>query len=447
MRHTSGRVFSSRLLGLAGPMWRALLSVALACFWMQTAQASTEVALARAEMPLNGPWAFRLGNDARWALPGFDDRDWERVDLTPAPGAHDGDVGLPGYVSGWTARGHSGQWGHAWYRLRVRWTVPAGATPVLIGPTLVDSAYEVYWNGRKVGGIGQFGETPPRVFGIRPKLIALGETAAGEGVLAIHVYLPRESVNDPEAGGLHVAPILAEPTAAAARYQVQWWQAFWGYVVDLLEPLALLALALFALALRRFAGRERFLPLAAGAVSAIAASRLNQPLFYWTEAESLQTIIVARYAIFNPLAIVLWLLACYRLTGWRERRLDLATCLLGMAAGLAALPGLEFQTMQTGARAVLLAPFCLACVGIVRNAHPRLLALATTLIMGVALFPGELSALGLPGIWFPFGVGVSRTQYALALGIPLLAWFMYRHASAMAAAHAGPRRAASRPQA
>jgi hypothetical protein len=47
--------------------------------------------------------------------------------------------------------------------------------------------------------------------------------------------------------------------------------------------------------------------------------------------------------------------------------------------------------------------------------------------MGAALFPSELSALGLPGIWFPFEVGVSRTQYALALVIPLLGYFMYLH--------------------
>ncbi|UTY59738.1 hypothetical protein [Massilia sp. erpn] len=435
MRHKSRIALSSRLHSVSGRIWCALVGAALACIWMHAAHATTELVLARAEMPLNGPWSFRFGNDARWALPAFDDREWERVDLTPEPGAHDGDVGLPGYVPGWTSRGHSGQWGHAWYRLRVRWTVPTGSAPVLIGPTLVDSAYEVYWNGRKVGGIGKFSETPPRVFGIRPQLIPLGETAsAGEGVLAIHVYLPRESVGDTEAGGMHVAPILAEPTAAAARYQVQWWQTFWGYVVDLLEPLALLALALFALALRRFAHNERFLLLAAAAVSAIAASRINQPLFYWTEAESLQAIIVARYVIFNPLAIVLWLLACYRLARVRERRLDIATCLLGMVAGLAALPGFELPSVQAGARAMLLALFGLSCVGIVRYGHLRPLALLATLVMGVALFPGELSALGLPGIWFPFGVGVSRTQYALALEIPLLACFMYLHASTIAAA-------------
>jgi hypothetical protein len=409
-------------------IWRPLAGLVLALSLMQTAQAATELVLARAEAPLNGPWAFRLGNDPRWALPGFDDHDWERVDLTPAPGAHDGDVGLPGYVPGWTTRGHAGQWGHAWYRLHVRWGVPPGSNPVLVGPTLVDSAYEIYWNGRKLAGIGDFSTDPPRVFGIRPKVIPLGENAStGEGLLAIHVYLPRESVNDAEAGGMHVAPILAESTAAAARYQVQWWKTFWGYVVDLAEPLALLALALFALALRRFGGNGQFLVLAAGCVSAIAASRINQPLYYWTEAESLQTIIIARYVIFNPLAIVFWLLACYRLAGFRERRLDIGTCVLGLLVGLSAIPGYEFPTLQAGMRAVMLALFGMSCLGLARNGHLRPLALLTVLTMGAALFPSELSALGLPGIWFPFEVGVSRTQYALALVIPLLGYFMYLH--------------------
>ena len=207
----------------------ALLGIALAFCVMQPTKADVTVALARAETPLNGPWAFRFGNDARWAYPQFDDRDWERVDLTPPPGAHDGDVGLPGYVPGWTARGHGGRWGHAWYRLRVRWSVPAGSAPVLVGPPLVDGAYEAYWNGKRVGGIGDFTVKPPRPYGVRPQLFQLGETgSAGEGVLAIHVYLPKESVGDPEAGGIHVAPILAEPTAGAARHLAQWWRTVWG---------------------------------------------------------------------------------------------------------------------------------------------------------------------------------------------------------------------------
>ncbi|MBW8882067.1 MAG: hypothetical protein JF615_11810 [Asticcacaulis sp.] len=46
--------------------------------------------------------------------------------------------------------------------------------------------------------------------------------------------------------------------------------------------------------------------------------------------------------------------------------------------------------------------------------------------MAVGLFAGEVSRLGVPGIWFPLGIGVSRTQYAYALALPLLAFLIMR---------------------
>jgi hypothetical protein len=42
------------------------------------------------------------------------------------------------------------------------------------------------------------------------------------------------------------------------------------------------------------------------------------------------------------------------------------------------------------------------------------------LLVGIGLFATELNALGLPGIWFPYGVGVARGQYAYAAFIALL---------------------------
>ena len=157
----------------------------------------------------------------------------------------------------------------------------------------------------------------------------------------------------------------------------------------------------------------------------IAASRINQPLFYWTGMESLRTVIVARYVVLNPLAIVLWVIACDRLAGRSDRRLDIATGLLGLLAGVAALPSIDAPFLQSVARTALLALFCRSAFRVVHVARPRLLALPTLVVMGVALFPAELSAIGIPGIWFPFGVGVSRTQFALALAIPLLAAFLH----------------------
>ena len=37
-----------------------------------------------------------------------------------------------------------------------------------------------------------------------------------------------------------------------------------------------------------------------------------------------------------------------------------------------------------------------------------------------------LDPIGVPGIWFPFGIGVSRSQYIYAIVIPLLALLIVR---------------------
>src|SRR5262249_6476519 len=57
---------------------------------------------------LDGAWKFRTGDDRRWADATTNDSNWESIDLTPKPGSHDGDVGLPDYVGGWMAHGHAG---------------------------------------------------------------------------------------------------------------------------------------------------------------------------------------------------------------------------------------------------------------------------------------------------------------------------------------------------
>ena len=66
---------------------------------------------------LNGPWKFIAGDNMQYAQSNYDDSGWETIDLTAPPGAHDDDVGLSGYIPGWTAKGHSNYSGYAWYRL------------------------------------------------------------------------------------------------------------------------------------------------------------------------------------------------------------------------------------------------------------------------------------------------------------------------------------------
>jgi hypothetical protein len=114
---------------------------------------------------LTGPWKFHTGDDPRWSNPEFDDSQWQSMDLTPRPGATDGDVGLDGFVPGWNAKGHSGYRGYAWYRIRVNVTPRTNGTLALLGPWAVDSAYQIYADGRLLGGVGDFSGTTPTAYG------------------------------------------------------------------------------------------------------------------------------------------------------------------------------------------------------------------------------------------------------------------------------------------
>ncbi len=67
---------------------------------------ATPVVIGQSVVTLNGPWRFHTGDDPRWKETGFEDGAWESLDLAAPPGAHDGDVGLKGFIPGWSAHGH-----------------------------------------------------------------------------------------------------------------------------------------------------------------------------------------------------------------------------------------------------------------------------------------------------------------------------------------------------
>jgi diguanylate cyclase (GGDEF)-like protein len=126
-----------------------------------------------------GPWRLRLGDAAGWALPGYDDRDWDSVQV-PAS---------------WTAV-RPGYRGFGWYR--ARFVVGRGVdAPLALSISSVVAAYEVYVDGRRLGGIGDF---PPdyRARSGVPLLVALppAALAAGTHLVAIRVF------SDERVGGL-----------------------------------------------------------------------------------------------------------------------------------------------------------------------------------------------------------------------------------------------------
>ena len=345
---------------------------------------------------LNGPWAFNTGDDPNWADPAFDDSRWETVDLTPTAGGHDPDVGLTGYVPGWTAKGHPGYSGVAWYRLHVTVDNPSGDTLALSGPPDVDDGYDVFVNGVRLGRAGAPYSIQPRFF-VLPTLHS--------ATIAIRVWVARNTIHGSpaDAGGIHIAPAIGAIGAVRDRYALQWSQTLWGYIVDGVEPVAFVLLAILALALRQ--------PWMSAALVLSAILRVNQVTFYWAQFET-TTIYEAVRSIIVPLILGAWI------TAWREwlgvRRRWNGPFVVGAVVALTYV----LPASRVAGAALLLA--------IIIAGRRQWLAALAAILVSIGLFAPELSALHVPGIWFPFGVGVSRTQFAYAaFDLVLLALFAW----------------------
>ena len=370
---------------------------------------------------LDGAWRFHTGDDPRWADANTDDNGWETIDLTAVPGSHDGDVGLPDYVGGWMAHGHPGYHGYAWYRRVV--TVPAGhASWDILGPTLVEDGYELYWNGQRLGGSGNLGPAP-RVVGTRPLLFALPADAAGtRGVLAVRTYMLPSSGVSADGGGMHTPPILAPRPISDALHRVQWKRTIAGYIVEVIEPIAMLAVIGLALACWSRSTRKSFLVFASIALALMAVRRLNNAITAWTDLQDLTTYAWLASWMWIP-TVGAWTLAWNRWSGrpWRSIDVLAGVVAVGEIVGIVIHSGHVTSASRLGSIAL----FVVIGARIVRSGPMRILALVTLASIMAAFFGGELlDPIGVPGIWFPFGIGVSRTQYVYAIIIPLLAFLI-----------------------
>jgi hypothetical protein len=227
---------------------RTLLALFLAALFTGGVAAAAQpdntfahVTLGQSALPLYGPWKFTVGDSPidpktgkpLWAEPDFDDSHWEKVDLTPKDGAFDPFTGQSGYVPGWTAKGHPGYFGYAWYRIRIRLQARAGQELALAGPADVDDAYQVFDNGELAGHFGDFRGGKPVVYYAKPKMFPLaqpgsagaeiGSPAEQTRVLAFRLWMdPFDLAAAPDVGGMHSAPVLGEAGAVAAGYQMRW---------------------------------------------------------------------------------------------------------------------------------------------------------------------------------------------------------------------------------
>jgi hypothetical protein len=304
-------------------------------------------------------------------------------------------------------------------------TVPPGsASWDILGPTLVDHGYELYWNGQLLGGSGRLG-ADPRLVGTRPLRFALPADVAGtRGVLAVRAFMLPSSGSSADAGGMHTAPILAPRLISDQLHRAHWQRTIAGYIVDAIEPLAMFAVIGLAIACWSGSSHRSFLIFAGIALALTAARRLNNAIVSWTDLQEVRTYSWLASWMWVP-TVAAWTLAWNRwcLRPWRS--IDVAALVLAVIAVTGVV--IHSSTVTTGSKLGSIALFVLIGARIVRSGAGRILALVTLASIMAALFGGELlDPLGVPGIWFPFGIGVSRTQYIYAIVIPLLAVLIVR---------------------
>src|SRR5215469_4309432 len=140
-RALSGAIFFGGVHLYSHPMFprRVLLCLGFLCSAFLAASAAP-VHFNGGSATLDGPWQFHIGDNPAWAAPDFDDSGWER--LSPD--------------KPWGAQGHRNADGFGWYRYHVTLdALQAGPDRIAVLFPSVENAYEVYWNGRLIGGNGK----------------------------------------------------------------------------------------------------------------------------------------------------------------------------------------------------------------------------------------------------------------------------------------------------
>lgn len=161
--------------------------------------------LGKGTAPLDGPWAFHIGDHPQWAQPDVDD----------TPGQHGWEslrVNEP-----WGAQGHYSYSGFAWYRLRLHIKPAPGFNSQfqILLPKLSD-ACEVYWNGSLVGRYGSLPPHPSWPATYTPAVFTLG--GSPQGTLAIRVWKgPLGSSSSGYIGGIAATPLVGDAQSIAGQ--------------------------------------------------------------------------------------------------------------------------------------------------------------------------------------------------------------------------------------
>lgn len=342
-----------------------LAAVFLAAWGAQGAPTPAENSLAplgHGAIALTGPWKFQRGDNPAWALPSYDDSQWAVI--SPA--------------SSWGQQGNSGYTGFAWYRLRLEGSPAAPGTALALLMPPVNDAYEVYWNGRRIGGSGSVPPSPHWFYTTPFAMMPLPDV--GPGLLAIRIWKsPLLFVDSDALGGFTGVPILGDREAVAAELDqaeaASAKQFLYQYTLMVLYGFVALLSGVMWLRNRK---SRLFLWLAVFAITPVVLALLQDvspiqiPISYAWGRGLNQPIYVLNH-------VSLWFLLLYLLRLDRMRWLHRLTNFLAIA------------TLAAGAADGVLAFFW----GSAGRGMQTMDAALTVFIMAVEVFPFVLIALGL----------------------------------------------------
>ena len=89
---------------------------------------------------LNGSWKFSIGDDQSWALPNYNDSNWESITVPSA----------------WENQGFNGYDGYAWYRTNFSLSQNIERDNFYLQLGNIDDVDEVFINGKRIGKSGNF---------------------------------------------------------------------------------------------------------------------------------------------------------------------------------------------------------------------------------------------------------------------------------------------------
>jgi len=425
-----------------------------------SAQDIAQIWVGQSVVPMHGPWKFQIGDSPvdpatrkpLWVQPEFDDSHWETMDLSPVPGIADPYNGDPRYIPGWTAKGHPGYMGWAWYRLRVPVAARDGERLALESPSYVDDGYQVFVNGELLGSFGKFDDPgkPPVVSSTAPAMFLLPQSAAGSSAgagpimqtVAFRVWMgPMGLTHSPYAGGLHYAPMVGTAGSIEAQTHLDWLELAAQSAYAPFEGVLLFLLGMVAAGLVLFDHSDRVYPWVAGVLLFTAFSDGALTVFTLTQWLSLRTYFMFFDVFSIPLQLCGWIMVWWY---WfhlvRPAWLPKATAALMLlyivtkALGgdffygtVLHPPVVAFNTASVIVRLLFL-PLLIFVIGlgIRKQGVEGWLALPAVVPLAISQFSSELIVLDMPVKWAPFGMTIFVSQVSNLVSAAVISLLLLR---------------------